>query len=536
MACDASTLSTLAHFEQQLIGPGGPFELVAAADGRKSYLRGPQNLVGVIRRVSALAAQSQLVADQSHSFAEIARAAAALLHHCPQIRAGTRVAIALPNGVEWLFAFVACAARGAVAILPRVGAELGSDAALEALAGVDYDFIIHDGGALQSIRHDPRTIDIGRVARVVEGAKLFAPMEVDPGAPALIAFTSGSTARPKAIVHSQASVSTGLQNMMLAARLAVAAAPLDTTQPAATRIPARPSVLLLAPFAYVSGFSQLLLAYLTGATIVIDVPGIELLDRIEKFAVSSLVGPTADALERLAAAPDLARRAATLQVVHGYGAEVSARIRQRLMECIPHLSFAHGYGLSETVGPVALTERSDSGSILQLLPTFQAQVRATRNETLETVCGELWLRGNSLMLGYGKGTSIASLDAGWFATGDEVEKLAPTRFRLLGRASRILEKDGSRVSLAQVEARAGELASGSEAAAFASAAASQTIRVAIVGGHDDTVLAQVRLALEAEFRGFPFEPYACSDIPKLHGGKIDYLSLEKRLIAALSAR
>ncbi|MGH2686094.1 MAG: class I adenylate-forming enzyme family protein, partial [Actinomycetota bacterium] len=106
------------------------------------------------------------------------------------VRPGDRVAASLPNDLDVVLAFHGAMRIGAV----WVGVN-------RALAPPEKQYIIDDSGA--SLRLDDDWIDEWHAALDAASADGRPDLEIDPDAPAGIAYTSGTTGHPKGAVHSQ---------------------------------------------------------------------------------------------------------------------------------------------------------------------------------------------------------------------------------------------------------------------------------------------------------------------------------------------
>lgn len=123
-------------------------------------------------------------------------AAGALWHR--GVRPGDRVAACLPNDLEVVAAFHGTQRIGAV--WAGIGEAL-TEAEQAALAGLAEPAVVLAGPRCQL--DGPGVIDSGSWARLTAAGHAAPGVAPDPHAPAGIAFSSGTTGAPKAIVHSQ---------------------------------------------------------------------------------------------------------------------------------------------------------------------------------------------------------------------------------------------------------------------------------------------------------------------------------------------
>ncbi len=252
------------------------------------------------------------------------------------------------------------------------------------------------------------------------------PLEnvIPKDAPGLVVFTSGTSGRPKAIVHN---VSFLLEKF-------------STRQPRSARaIP-----LLL--FDHMGGFNTLMSILLGRGSIVFSEDrGIDaVLAQIEKFDVDLL--PTTPTFLSIMLVSEAWKRfdLTSLKIVT-YGTEVmNEALLGRLNEIMPDVRFKQTYGLSE-VGVLMTSSRGNENTWVKLV-----------GEGLETKIedGILWVKTSSVMVG----RVIFDDDGGrfepnrdeWFCTGDLVD-VDDEYLRFKGRATDIINVSGLKVYPNEVE-------------------------------------------------------------------------------------
>jgi 4-hydroxybenzoate adenylyltransferase len=144
-----------------------------------------------------------LVDDQHYSYAEVYRGAWATagVLAAEGVGPGDRVLIVLPDGIDFVWSFLATVYLGAVAVLanPRLPAhELAA-----AAERTDPALVVGDAVTLAAFEPLP-VLDPARMARGWGRAPAVAAHASSPSDPAYALFTSGTTGEPKLCFHSHA--------------------------------------------------------------------------------------------------------------------------------------------------------------------------------------------------------------------------------------------------------------------------------------------------------------------------------------------
>ena len=243
--------------------------------------------------------------------------------------------------------------------------------------------------------------------RLLEGEPITAPTVVDPSSPALVAYTSGTTADPKGVVHSHRTI--GFEIRQLAAMQA-----------------GNPPLLVGAPVGHAIGMlSGLLLPVWKGDPInLIDVwnPGAVLAAMLED-QVASGSGATYF-LTSLLDHPDCTPEHLKLMSRIGLGGSpVPAAVTERMAAL--GISAIRSYGSTEH--PSSTGSRHEESEAKRHYtdghPLLGVELRLVDEDGVEVATGgrgEILSRGPDCCIGYtDPALTSASFDAeGWFATGD----------------------------------------------------------------------------------------------------------------------
>ena len=279
------------------------------------------------------------------------------------------------------------------------------------------------------------------------GAALVpAPHAAGPDDPAAIAYTSGTTGKPKGCLHTHRS-------------LAAAA-----ITPPLWRADRPDSVFLgVAPMFHMQGFQALINtpAWL-GNTVV-------LLPRWEARAAARLIerhrvnlwGVSPAMLLDLLALPDIERiDLSSLDIITGGGAALPAAVNERLAAL--GVRYLEAWGMTECASMTIANPPRRSKRQCLGIPTFGVEVRVVDPVTGEPAAdgepGELWVAGAQVMRGYwnhpeADADTFREVDGRRFLrTGDLVTRDAEGYYFLVDRLKRMINASGFKVWPAEVEA------------------------------------------------------------------------------------
>ena len=346
------------------------------------------------------------------------------------------------------------------------------------------------------------------------------PDALNPQAPAVILFTSGSEGKPKGVV---------LSHRALMANVAQVQSVFDLTP--------TDKVLNVLPIFHAFGLTGgLLLPILTGARVFLHVSPLhyKLVPEIAYDRNCTLLFGTSTFLAnygKFAHPYDFHR----LRYVIA-GAEKLNPAVQTLWFNKFGLRIFEGYGVTETAPVLAVNTPMAyrSGTVGQFLPGVEAKIIPVPGVTEG---GRLCVRAPNLMSGYlrfeSPGTleppSVEGLGAGWYDTGDMVALDADGFIKILGRVKRFAKIAGEMVSLETVEALARAASPYAEHAAISVPDAARGEQIVLFT--TDAVLARAALIEVAKRLGsselaVPRRIKAIKTMALLGTGKIDYQALK----------
>jgi acyl-CoA synthetase (AMP-forming)/AMP-acid ligase II len=258
--------------------------------------------------------------------------------------------------------------------------------------------------------------------------------EPDRDAVAVVFFTSGTTNRPKGVTHSINTLTRGAQNM-------------------ATQNCADPSTVmfLVSPLTSITGLMQMHMAADQHSTLVLEdafEPNASL-DRIGQWGATHLGGAPVIPERLLHAADARAGTRLGLRMLALGGAMLPRPLLERAMDGYG-IQIVRVYGSSEAPNATGSlpTDSRESRLADDGAPTPGLEVRVGSSEHPQ----EGMLRGPGLFLGYiDAEDNEAAFDGDWYRTGDLIE-LANGRVTVVGRLKEVVNRNGLKVSLTEIEA------------------------------------------------------------------------------------
>ena len=379
---------------------------------------------------------------------EAARILAATLRDGRGDLGGARIAVLAEAGRDFVVAMLGCWDAGAVAVPlhpPYPQTEL--------------DYVVSDADArtiVCSARHREiaeqlaansglRVVDLGDVGRPSETAPV-APVE--PVRPALMIHTSGTTGRPKGVVHTHGSIAAQVDALLEAWAWSE-----------------DDRILLVLPLNHVHGLVNVTLCALAAGACCEAPGGFDAEATWSRLAAGDLTlfmaVPTiyARLIATWEAADEETRErwsagARRLRLMVSGSAALPVSTLERWREITGHVLLER-YGMTEL--GMALSNSLDRrvpGHVGESLPGVEVRlVDDAGTEVADGTPGELLVRGPGVFLEYWRrpdATTDAFTD-GWFRTGD-VAVHEPDGFRMLGRLSvDIIKSGGEKVSALEVE-------------------------------------------------------------------------------------
>ena len=410
------------------------------------------------------------------------------------VRPGDRVAIAMRNLPEWIIAFFASVAAGAV-VVPLNAWWTGEELAY-GLSDSGTTVVFTDVERLERIR--PHLDDLEVLERVVvafedrattsalpthprisiEGfdqvrGEVISGIDlpeitIDPDADATIFYTSGTTGRPKGAVGTHRNAASNLMNLFFIASRSNRRFGTGNTDEQGRSV--QNAYLLSVPLFHATGCHAILVVNAAaGGKLVLmhHFDAERALELIERERITTFGGVPTMVMQVLDS-PSLATRdTSSVRSVSYGGAPAPPELVRRIKKAFPIGQPGNGYGMTETSAASAMNtgpdyvERPDSvGTIVPVADAaivpedFDGDEPSADLPRGPEVTGELWIKGPQVVRGYWNrpAETAATFTKGWVHTGD-VARIDDDGFiYIVDRAKDMIIRGGENIYSVEVEA------------------------------------------------------------------------------------
>ena len=462
----ADQRTAAARVAAELTGPGRPFELSTedVLGARIPVLRNRhRDLRELLDTAQAWGDRDYLVTeDQRISFADHADAVHALARALAdryQVARGDRVGILAANTPEWVITFWAAQCLGAVVVAynawwtpPEIDYGLGHTDPVVVIADTRRAALLAEAG------HRIPVLTMTELPALITEYRGTAPViPVAEDDPAVILYTSGTTGRPKGVVHTHRNLLAIADYHRYTDALAAGLAGRPHREPSDKRF------LLTSPLFHIASLHNLAIPRLaTGAAVVLHT-GAFTADRVLALMARERVtnwGAVPTLAARLIEQDPSRYDLSALTALSLNAAPSSPALQQRLRARLPATGVAltTSYGLTEsgTAATVATPAdlAADPETVGRPILGVAVEIRDADGTVLpEGAAGEIHVRSPYVMLGYWHdpdATAAAFVDRRWLRTGD-FGSLRDGSLRMAGRRSDLILRGGENVYPTEVE-------------------------------------------------------------------------------------
>ena len=367
------------------------------------------------------------------------------------VAAGDPVLLIAGNSVEGVIAYHGLLRVGARAIL--LDRRCGAADVRAAMDAVPATRVIIPSGECDRLQSELGSTPLIALEKFETtdfvGAEGLPWREPDRDEVAVILFTSGTTSRPKGVTHSINTLTCGARNMALI-----------------TEADAATVIFLVSPLTSITGVMQMHLAADQHAALILedDFEADASLDRINQHE-ASLLGGAPVIVERLIKAADQRTDGrCSLRTLALGGTMLPRPLLQRVMDDYG-MKVARVYGSSEAPNATGSLPEDDRTRRLTddgaLMPGTEVRVGSAEHPQ------EGLVRGPGVFLGYLDETdNVSAFEEDWYRTGDLVE-VSDGRLTVVGRLKEVVNRNGFKISLAEIDAALFGMPDVEESASFA---------------------------------------------------------------------
>lgn len=369
------------------------------------------------------------------------------------LAAGDRVALYLPNSVDWVEACFAVLRAGGVAV--PIAYDSTADEVGYRLTDADCRFVVTTEERREIAAGDGRTLLLVDQAEDAAGALSYDAMRADMTAPAprdpddidgasFIVYTSGTTGRPKGVLLSQRSM------FWVTAAAWAPAAGLNADDRVLSPLPLFHS--------YALNFSVLSIVAVGASEYILDRFSTDrALDLLDGGGFTVFPGVPTMFHYLLETARSRGAAPQGLRICLSAGAIMPATLN-REFETAFGVTLLDGYGITETATMVTMNWPTGGrvlGSCGLPVPGLATRIvdPATGADAAVGEEGELIVRGPNLMLGYHNKPeeTAAALKEGWYRTGDLAKADANGYLTITGRLKELIIRGGQNIAPAEIE-------------------------------------------------------------------------------------
>ncbi|GAA0829275.1 class I adenylate-forming enzyme family protein [Streptosporangium amethystogenes subsp. fukuiense] len=461
--------------QAQLTGPGQLFEMdeVPGHGGTvKTWKHAPRDFRALLETSRFHGDKIFLTYEDEHiTYEEHFRRAATLARRLADeygVVKGDRVAIAMRNYPEWVIAFSATLAIGAIAV--PLNAWWTPQELEYGLSDSGATVLIADGERAARLTGLSPALIVTR-GEVPEGARAFEdvmgeveadvtlpPVDLSPEDPATIFYTSGTTGRPKGALGSHRNVGQSPMTVAYGMYRGAARAGRDPGETAGQRR----VTLLTVPLFHVTGcFAVMTTTMFSGSGLVLMYKwdAGRALELIEREKITGLTGVPTNVWQLLSH-PDLDKHDISSLNALGYGgAPAPPKLLERITEQLPSRAPSNGYGMTETtalaINNAGIDYLAKPDSIGLPMAVVEVKIADPLGDELPVgAVGELCLRGPNVILGYWNRpeATAETFVGGWLHTGDLARVDSEGFVFIVDRAKDMVIRGGENVYCAEVEA------------------------------------------------------------------------------------
>ena len=350
------------------------------------------------------------------------------------IKKGDHVGIMLKNEYDFMRMYMATVTMGCVAVL--VPMQTPVENVLPLCKGFDVNLFVYSRVFGEAYKAMNPSIPVFTQDEVVSEEKAEKCQDITPDTPSTIIFTGGTTGKSKGVLLSHGNIMRGTISSMYGTVNAFGA-----------------RYYAIIPFTHVFGLIRSGTAALYSGSLLFMCEDMKSIFKdlpVAKPTYLILVPGLAELIWSIMAQRGKDAVGGQLETIICGAAAVPQKLVDRLAQFGVHLH--PGYGLTESSNLV-------SGNVYP--EKYPASVgRAYAHQELKVVDGELWLKGENIMLGYynnPQANEEAFCD-GWFKTGDLVKIDDEGNIYITGRIKNVIILDnGENVSPEEIEDRLCEL-------------------------------------------------------------------------------